>query len=213
MINADDFYGKKGFRSVAGFLLAAAGRVRPLTSARPGSAVELPRFCLAGYRLGGVLPSSSSVSRAICSLDGDGSLSEIVEHTKVQRRGDEILSIGAGGSETQLSPDSLASMNLWGLDDSIFPAARKLFLEFLANGANWTGGEFYLPSVVGAMTKDNRVKVQVLPVRERLFGLTNPEDLIPTREILARRTAAGDYPSPLWGGGPGDGPRPEREEA
>ena len=53
----------------------------------------------------------------------------------------------------------------------------------------------------------------VLPVRERLFGLTNPEDLASTREIIARRTAARDYPSPLWGGKPEGARGHGREEA
>ena len=104
-------------------------------------------------------------------------------------------------------------MNLWGLDASVFPPARRLFREFLAEEKNWIGGEFYLPSIIGEMVKEGGVRVAVLPVRERLFGLTNPEDLASTREIIVRRIAARDYPSPLWGGKPEGGPRPEREEA
>jgi hypothetical protein len=213
VINADDFYGKKGFRAVADFLAAAGKGAGGPTAQAPEAASGVSRFCLAGYRLGGVLPSAGSVSRAICGLGPDGSLAEIVEHTRIKRRGDEILSMGADGTETRLSPDSLASMNLWGLDDSVFPAARRLFREFLAVKANWSEGEFYLPFVIGAMVKAGGAKVQALPVRERLFGLTNPEDLASTREILAQRTVAGDYPSPLWGGKTEGGPRPEREEA
>jgi hypothetical protein len=207
VINADDFYGKRGFGAVAGFL-AAERRKAPGRGTEP----EVSRFCLAGYRLGGVLPPAGSVSRAVCGVGADGSLAEIVEHTKVKRRGDDVLSIGADGSETRLSPDALASMNLWGLDGSVFPWARKLFLEFLGDEANWAKGEFYLPTVVGAMVKGGGAKVQVLPVSERHFGLTNPEDLASTKEILAQRTAAGEYPSPLWGGKQAGG-GPEREEA
>ena len=207
VINADDFYGKRGFIAIAGFL---SGR-KPGAGIGEGSGTT--NFCLAGYRLGGVLPPAGSVSRAICSLRADGALAEIVEHTKVKRRGDEILSIGADGSENRLSPDALASMNLWGLDATIFPYARKLFLKFLGEEVNLQKGEFYLPTIVGSMVAGAKASVQILPVSERHFGLTNPEDLASTREALVQRTAAGDYPSPLWEGWKVKKPRPEREEA
>ncbi|MCX7027903.1 MAG: nucleotidyltransferase [Spirochaetes bacterium] len=207
VINADDFYGKRGFSAIADYLSAQSRKTGTRTEA------ESARFCLAGYRLGGVLPPLGFVSRAVCGIREDGSLAEIVEHIRVKRRGDQILSLGADGLESFLSPDALASMNLWGLDSSIFPCARELFLAFLEDGANWTKNEFYLPKVVDVMVKAGKAQVQVLPVKERYFGLTNPEDLAVTREALAQRTAAGDYHSPLWGDG-SEGPlRPDREEA
>lgn len=210
VVNADDFYGRFGIEAVARFLSAGENRPGDEKAADRGS---VSRFCLAGYRLGGVVPSSGSVSRAICDVRADGLLRGIVEHTKVKRRGDLILSFSPEGAERQLPSDALASMNLWGLDSSVFPKAHALFESFLAAEANWKTGEFFLPAIVGSMVATAEAEVRVLPVEEHYFGLTNPEDLAGVREALARRSAAGDYPSPLWSGGFGRRRQGEREEA
>ena len=118
VINGDDFYGKEGFLRIGRFLSGNA----------TGSGAA---FCLAGYRLGGVVTAKGSVSRAICVVDSSGSLEKIVEHRRIEVREGRILSINADGSPAEELPaDAIVSMNLWGLGPAIFPWAEKLFTRF-----------------------------------------------------------------------------------
>lgn len=183
VINADDFYGMGGFVAVHDFLGAARGKAE---------------FCLAGYRLGGVVSQKGSVSRAICSVGADGSLEKIVEHTKIVVDKGGIRSIRTDGVSELLSPDVAVSMNLWGLTPAIFPWAERLFEEFLADPAHWATSEFYLPTVVGDMIGAKAARVRALPVDEEYFGLTNPDDIFEARRTMAGKIGRGEYPSPLW---------------
>jgi len=189
-INADDFYGKRGFAGIHAYLAENPG---------PGPMGEA-RFCLAGYRLGGVVPPRGSVSRAICSVDAAGFLSGITEHTHIELSGGALKSTRPDGRVETLSPDLPASMNIWGLTQAIFPALERRFGEFLEDAGHWSKAEFYLPAVIGDMIKAGQASARALGVDEAYFGLTNPEDLLSARQAIAERTARGDYPTPLWRG-------------
>lgn len=210
VINADDFYGRKGFAAVHDFLAVQGGgferghrpAARASAAAIPGPAAAAPvQFCLAGYGLGGVVPAKGSVSRAICSVGAGGFLEKIVEHTRVERRSGAICSIRPDGSLGILAPGLAASMNLWGLTPEVFPRLEKHFEEFLSDPARWSASEFYLPSAIGDMIDAGAARVRVLPVEETYFGLTNPDDIVEAKAAAAARTERGEYPSPLWGRG------------
>ena len=191
-MNADDFYGTSGLAAVHDFLLAKSG-------GNEETGVTA-RFCLPGYRLGNVVSPTGSVSRAICSTDASGRLERIVEHTHVEVREEKIWSMKADGSAEELSPDLLASMNLWGLTPAVFPSAEAQFAEFLSDPARRAKSEFYLPAVLGSMVEAGKARVWALPVDEGYFGLTNPDDILEARRAIAERTRRGEYPSPLWNG-------------
>lgn len=189
VMNADDFYGKEGFAAIYGFL-----------SERNPAAASPVEFCLAGYRLGGVVSTKGSVSRAICSFGLDGSLEKIIEHTGIELRLGEIRTYRPNGSSEVLRPDLPVSMNLWGLVPAVFPWAKRLFDRFLAEREHWAKSEFYLPSVIGTMIEAGAAKAWALPVDEGYFGLTNPDDIVGARQAIVERTKRGDFPSPLWSG-------------
>ena len=205
MMNADDFYGKEGFAVIYRFLsgqgVAAERDGQSITGAL-GSRAGGPHanFCLAGYRLGGVVSTKGSVSRAICSFGADGSLEKIIEHTRIELRLGEIRSYRPDGSSEVLKPDLPVSMNLWGLTPAIFPWAERLFEEFLADREHWAKAEFYLPAIIGDMIGAGAAKAWALRVDEEYFGLTNPDDIVGARQAIAARTKRGDFPSPLWSG-------------
>jgi NDP-sugar pyrophosphorylase family protein len=190
VINGDDFYGRLGFASVKRFFDGEREKT-------------LPEFCLAGYRLKGVVPSRGSVSRAVCSVDSQGRLLEIREHKSVERRGESIISVGQEATGEILDPEVLISMNMWGLDPRVFPWVEEGFAEFLADPGHWASSEFYLPEAMGSIAASGKAAFRVLPVDERYFGLTNPEDLKDARKAALERFETGEYPSPLWGGNPG----------
>jgi hypothetical protein len=191
-INADDFYGKQGFALVGTYLASRYDK-------EPKS--DTACLCCAGYRLAGVVPQKGTVSRAVCATSSDGSLDSIVEHVEVSWSEGRLISHrgGPGASPLELSGELLASMNLWGLDETLFPWLERLFEEFLHDENRRRNGEFYLPVAMGEMVNAKVARFQVLPVSEEYFGLTNPEDIHHTRLAIRRRIDRKDYPRPLWG--------------
>ncbi len=182
VINADDYYGPTGFKKVAAWL-----------SSNP------EEFCFPGYRLDDVVPACGSVSRAMCSIDGQGYLETIVEHKRVWREGGRILSSQEEGV-VELSPEAIVSMNLWGFNASIFDYADRLWKDFLSEQAGFASKEFFLPDVVESMVREKIVRVKMLPASVQSFGLTNPDDLKETRRRISDLVLQGVYPSPLWEG-------------
>jgi hypothetical protein len=180
VINADDFYGPKAFAGVHANLAA-----------------NPQEFCFAGYRLDDVVPHEGAVSRAICTIDADGFLTGIVEHKKVQRRGREFIS-EIDGKQYILDPQTVVSMNLWGLNEVIFAWAERMWRDFLSEPADYGSKEFFLPDIVNAIVAHGAVRVRMIPASMQSFGLTNPGDLEETRERIAQMIAKGDYPAPLW---------------
>ncbi|MCE5257391.1 MAG: hypothetical protein LLF89_11180 [Spirochaetaceae bacterium] len=201
VVNADDFYGRSAFAAIHGFFadMACADAVQAHKGQTDQtSPAGRSRFCFAAYELGSVLSEKGSVSRAICTLGPGNSLAKITEHVHVERKDGRILSRKFDGRLEEFGPHEPVSMNIWGLDSTIFPQAEALFRNFIVNPSNWGKGEFYLPSIIDSMISGGVAEVTALPVTEQYFGLTNPEDLADVRAHIAAMTAQGVYPAPLW---------------
>jgi NDP-sugar pyrophosphorylase family protein len=166
VINADDYYGPATF-AVAAEQLAAS---------RPGLASNV------AFRLGQTVPSSGSVTRAVCRVE-DGRLAAIVETDGCERRPDG--SLVAGGAV--VDEDTFASMNVWCFDPSILADFTQRWDAFLAAHGGEPGAECQLPTVVGELVDEERLQVEVRTSPEAWIGLTNPQDLDRAREVLARR--------------------------
>ena len=61
VINADDYYGKEGFKAVHDYLVNGG------------------KSCMAGFVLKNTLSDNGGVTRGICKTDEDGNLTEVVE--------------------------------------------------------------------------------------------------------------------------------------
>ena len=70
VINADDFYGRDGFRVLGQWLSKADGQ---------------NRYCMVGYRVGNTLSESGTVARGICRTDANNYLTGVVERTDIAR--------------------------------------------------------------------------------------------------------------------------------
>jgi hypothetical protein len=182
VINADDYYGPSAFEKVGAQLCS-----------------NPEEYCFPGYRLDDVVPVCGAVSRAICSVDGQGYLEAVEEHTRVWREGGRILS-SRGGEAVVLSPEAIVSMNLWGFNASIFGYADILWKHFLSDPIAFETKEFYLPEIVASMVRRRAVRVKMLPASVQSFGLTNKDDLTQTRRQIFDLVLRGAYPSSLWEG-------------
>ena len=155
VVNADDYYGKSAFNSAAKFLLE-----------------NKKDYCMVGFRLANTLTENGSVSRGVCRVEG-GMLAEITERTRIDS---DCRFTEDGVSYTSLSPDSIVSMNLWGLRPDIFSYIDRGFCEFLARRGRETASEYYLPTVISSLIQSGTHQVHVLPSEDKWYGVTYKED-------------------------------------
>jgi hypothetical protein len=169
VINADDYYGPSGFRSLASFL----------ENGTPGA------YAMVGYRLEGTLSDQGPVSRGVCTTDAAGYLTGITERTSIRREEDGVIRAG-GESPVVLSGEEPTSMNFWGFQPDLFPGLERLFGEFLdLHGAD-AKSEFYLPAAVGELVSCGEATVGVLASTDPWFGLTYPGDKEVVSEAMRR---------------------------
>ncbi len=170
VVNADDYYGQSSYQHVAD---------------RLGELSENRAF-LVGFELDRTLPSTGSVSRGVCQVDANGRLVSIVETHGIERRPDgQITSLDPPGALSGTTP---VSMNMWGFSPALFASLERRFDDFLTRFADDPKSECLLPGVVGDMTADGELTVDVVTTEDDWIGVTNPDDLEPARAILAARS-------------------------
>ncbi len=186
VINADDFYGQDSYKQLAAYL-----------SNPP--ATDKVRGCIAAFNLSNTLSENGSVSRGICSDDGAGHLSQVVENTKIYRRADgKVVSQMDDGSEVELTGNEPASMNSWGFMPEITGELEKLFTGFLAEHGNELKSEFYLPFVVDSLIRAGKAEITMCHSRDSWFGVTYKEDRPAVQQALRSLVDSGAYPEKLF---------------
>jgi hypothetical protein len=188
-INADDYYGRTAFEAMAGHLGRGTGA---------GDGLEI---AMVGYRLVNTLSEHGTVARGVCEASPDGCLVGIRELLKIRKFPDGIKHTENEVDWAPLAPESWTSMNFWGFATGLFGELERRFPEFLrTQAANITKAEFLIPEVVGALVREGRARVRILPTRERWFGVTYPEDRPLFRAAIRELVDAGAYPRDLWAG-------------
>jgi hypothetical protein len=180
VVNADDFYGREAFESVASFLR---------TNHRD--------WALVGYLLADTLSLAGGVNRGALHVTPTGALESIEEVLEITRTDDgPIMGLGEAGPRL-LQEQLLVSMNFWAFNRSVFPDLRAGFNRFLG-AANLRRDEFPLPVAIQDVLDHGDRCVRVLAPRSRWFGITYHDDVPGVRDALAHLVAAGVYPERLW---------------
>jgi len=186
VINADDYYGKEGFRQLAGFL-----RNPPSTDGIP--------MAMAGYRLKNTLSDNGYVSRGVCVVNEASKLLSITERTRIERRdGVPAFSEDEGASWTTLDEDTFVSMNCWAFPAEVKPVFNDMMADFFKENATELKKEFYLPLIPDRLVQSGEGQVYVLPTEDKWYGMTYAEDKKEVIDALAALTAKGLYPDGLW---------------
>jgi dTDP-glucose pyrophosphorylase len=183
MVNADDFYGRQGFESMAGHLKGA----------HDGALAD---YSMVGYELRATLSEHGTVSRGICSLSADGKLKDVVETLKIEKTASGARD-QAGGSV--FSGHETVSMNFFGFTPSIFGHLAAAFEAFLREESDLPKGELYIPGVVDSLVKSGKAAVSVLRSPDAWFGITYREDKPRVSAGIAELVRAGRYPARLRG--------------
>lgn len=181
VINADDFYGADGYRKLAGGLEGAANE-----------------YCMCGFFLENTLSENGYVSRGICALNPDGTLKDVVEHTRIERIDGKIISTLENGEQAEFTGREIVSMNMWGFQTSLFDDLEDLFRGFLKKHSTEIKSEFYIPFVADELVKAGRIKVNVLTSGDSWFGVTYKEDKPVVQNGLRALVDAGAYPENLF---------------
>jgi hypothetical protein len=184
-INADDFYGRAAFEALGAYL----------SGLEAGGALE---GCMAGYVLSNTLSAHGGVARGICQVSPQGNLLSVRERLNIRYVEGVLRHSEDGETWKTLSEDSTVSMNMWGLTPEVFGEIGKRFETFLNTCADPLKTEFYLPNLVGELIEAGRMRVSVLPVKARWFGVTYPADLPTVRERMSELVGRGEYPARLW---------------
>ena len=186
VINADDFYGRDSYKQLAEYLSnpPAPGKVRG---------------CIASFILSNTLSENGSVSRGICSDDGNGHLTKVVENTKIYRRADgKVVSLMEDGVEVELTGNEPASMNSWGFMPEMVNEIEKLFIDFLNERGTEMKSEFYLPGVVDSLINCGKAEIAMRYSKDSWFGVTYKEDRPFVQAALKRLVDSGAYPEKLF---------------
>lgn len=184
VINADDFYGRHAFETIAGFLSQHH---------EPGE------YAMVGYLLRNAMTDNGYVARGVCETK-NGFLTGVTERTHIEKRGNDAAYTEDGEHFVPLSGDTIVSMNLWGFSPMILEEIERRFPIFLRENLakNPLKCEFYLPSVANAQIQENTATIRVLHTDEIWYGVTYREDLASVQEAIAKMRAEGKYPEHLF---------------
>lgn len=186
VINADDFYGRQAFHSMAKYL----------SSLTLEEEKAIPHYSLVGYRLKQTLSDFGPVCRGLCQLEGD-EIIDIREMKHLEKSEKGVKARLDDGSWLELTGEEIVSMNFWGFDPSIFNWLHIGFREFLEKHGQEAKSEFLIPDYIGQLLRQRKIKVHYLPTEEKWFGVTYPEDLPLVRQGIASLLAKGVYPPNL----------------
>ena len=183
VINADDYYGAHAFEKIYNFLKSTNDEGKY-------------HYAMVGYRIKNTVTAEGTVSRGICESDEDGMLTSIVERTKIGIGEGGKIYYTEDGVDTELDPDALVSMNLWGFTPSYIRECAERFPKFLEQGlkTNPEKCEFFLPSVVSELIAEGKADVKVLDNEDKWYGVTYKEDKAAVAEAFARLADEGVYP-------------------
>lgn len=186
VINADDFYGREAYITLAEYLRQVEG--------------TQGNYSMVGYNLRNTLSDYGTVSRGECSVDESDNLVSIVERTAIERGTDGIVRYKDENGEHPIDENTTVSMNLFGFTPDFFSKTEELFKEFLSNPTNMSNlkSEFFIPLCVNTLINQKRVSLKVLTSEAKWFGVTYKEDKPEVVSKISKLISDGIYPSKLW---------------
>jgi choline kinase len=181
VINADDFYGRDGFKKAAHFLVSDCSE---------------NLYAIIGYQLAKTLSDHGTVSRGVCQTDAGGNLVDIKERTKIYKENERIVY-----EEEEIKHavpfDSPVSMNFWCFHPAVFTKTMEAFQVFLKENISLPKSEFFIPIIAAGFIRDGG-KIKVIPTSAQWFGVTYKEDAPSVQYSIDHLIAEGEYPSLLW---------------
>ncbi|MDR2467410.1 MAG: hypothetical protein LBD22_00425 [Spirochaetaceae bacterium] len=182
VINADDYYGRAAFQTMAGYLSQIA--------------YDSQEHAMVGYVLKSTMSASGTVSRGICTVR-NGHLISMHEQLKIGYESGRIVSFNEAGPSV-MTGDEFVSMNFFGFSPAAFTHFEQFFSEFIEKNAASETAECLLPEGANSIVSSGTGKIVFFSSQEQWFGMTYPEDRALVRTEIARKIESGYYPERLW---------------
>ena len=189
VINADDYYGREGFR-----------RIHDYMAEYMDSQSEIYDICMGGFVLSNTLSDNGTVTRGVCQVDGDGFLTNVTETYNIQMKEDGLHATNESGAPVTISPSQPVSMNMWGLPASVIQELEKgfpVFLDSLKEGD--IKSEYLLPKIIDNLVQNKKARVTVLDTPDKWFGVTYREDKQAVTDAIRGLIESGVYEEKLFG--------------
>jgi len=187
-MNADDFYGRRAFEALAGWLSVPA---QPMAG-------PAEQYAMVAFQLAKTLSANGTVARGICQVSEQGLLMTVAEHTALEAFDGGVRDAQTDGSAMTFTGMEPVSMNFWGFRPTLFEHLDELFLEFMKERGHELKSEFYIPLAVDTMIRTGRASVTVLNTPDSWFGVTYREDKEHVVSRIQKLVDAGEYPQSLW---------------
>ena len=183
VINADDFYGPGAYSAIFDYLKEDRAD---------------NEHAMVAYELRKTVTENGSVARGICSVE-NGYLTDVVERTHIEKRGDNAAFTEDGVNFVPVSGDVPVSMNFWGFGKSMLRELQNRFPAWLDENLpkNPLKCEYFLPFVANSIIKEGMGSIRILNCRETWHGITYKEDMDSVVNYLAELRRQGVYPEAL----------------
>lgn len=188
VINSDDYYGPEAYQVAYDFLTGVEDE--------PGRC----HYAMVGYLLKNTVTENGSVARGVCETNEQGNLTQVVENTQIETYAGGIhTTLDGGKTWSDLSPDTVVSMNLWCFRPSFVRELIAKFPAFLDKALveNPIKAEYFLPLTVTEMIQSGTADVKVLSSKGKWYGVTYQEDRPTVVAALKQKVEEGLYPSPI----------------
>jgi len=193
VINADDYYGKEGFKVVHDYML------NNMNVASDGKAAGKFDMCMAGFVLKNTLSENGGVTRGVCTVDANGMLTDVTETFEIQMQKDgSVTALNEDKTPAYVTADQLVSMNLWGLPPKFIDYIAEGFTGFLEKRGTELKSEYLLPSIINDSIKEGSGTVRVLESHDKWFGVTYHEDKEYVVGSIKKLVEDGVYPNNLY---------------
>ena len=186
VINADDYYGKEAFKVIYNYL---------------STCTDPYGYCMVGYELGKTVTENGSVARGICEINAEGFLDVVTERTKIEQyEGGIHFTEDDGKTWTDVAPETIVSMNMWGFMPSFLEEINNRFSAYLDEylPVNPLKCEYFLPLPISQLIAEKKATVKVLSSSDRWYGVTYAADKPVVVAALKGMTEEGKYPDGLW---------------
>ena len=183
IINADDFYGREAFTTIAKFIKEKGNDDR--------------KYGLVGYEMANTLTENGFVKRGVLNVDDNDYLVKITE-SSIGYDNDKMLIKPLNGADEFYASGELVSMNMISFTPYLFQELERGFEDFLNNSNDLMTAEYLIPDVLFKQVNNNDVTCKVLHTNAVWKGITYSSDLPELKEYIAKEISDGVYPSNLY---------------
>lgn len=184
VINADDYYGRGAYLTLAKYFKSEASK---------------QNYALVAYELERTMSDHGTVNRGVCSANQDNELIGIKECLKIGFDKDRYISYpAADGTSIFLDKNAPVSMNFWGFTPDYFEHCELSFRRFIERHGDNPKAEYFIPILIEELIQSGEKKVEILNCQEEWFGVTYKEDKPIVEKKIAQLIKTGVYPDKLW---------------